>query len=679
MSPSLPIHVDLPIEHVTESLNELAQDLANTASEDLERSEGYNVILNKLKKVLRSLGRPRYSPNLIPSESPPYSSDVDGTFRDIKTDLELLHKEQIALSKAIVRHFNHHQVAIGNLQERVSQVRGEMNDLRVLSPGIRDVYTAIVEDRFDTLDRVDTARTTAEVSGGIATLRSTGRTSRLQGARVLEVTGDPDTSFPGNFGVVRPVEDHDKNPLHAVDPYSEVKYWDFLFSTEPHADPSAIIDGNPDTWYEWQLINVPEGAKKSPPDPGYPDTKGYGWTWEDGTPIYDGTPGKDSLRVTVTIELPEERTANWLVYTPYIPENCDQPIIVEAAYVSRNGADWVPVGKGPWAITAETQIADPTMPGRENFRGKGVWVFPGQPVKFVRLNLAMEEPYDEIVGHLYWIVEYDVVTTIKKHKKFLFITWDHKTETKTEHVIERIEGPQLSRKPLLEASQRGTTESAFMGAVSGAIVGATYGSALGPLGTVLGAIAGLILGGFGILGGQVEQRSVDIRNVTYAEEPGIDVYEDGWRWMVGIREIELEATTYQEESVLVSKPISFAWPIQTVALSVDETIPEALYADDLQTRNKWITYYISIDDGAHWIPISPSEAQPVGEEVLPPKTIRFVQGRNVAPTAHQTVIRVDQPVRQIRFMARLRRGPDETVTPILSGYQLRFVLEEVAQ
>src|SRR5690606_10543863 len=152
------------------------------------RSEGYNVILNKLKKVLRSLGRPRYSPNLIPSESPPYSSDVDGTFRDIKTDLELLHKEQIALSKAIVRHFNHHQVAIGNLQERVSQVRGEMNDLRVLSPGIRDVYTAIVEDRFDTLDRVDTARTTAEVSGGIATLRSTGRTSRLQGARVLEVT-----------------------------------------------------------------------------------------------------------------------------------------------------------------------------------------------------------------------------------------------------------------------------------------------------------------------------------------------------------------------------------------------------------------------------------------------------------------------------------------------------------
>src|SRR5690606_1960728 len=153
----------------------------------------------------------------------------------------------------------------------------------------------------------------------------------------------------------------------------------------------------------------------------------------------------------------------WLVYTPYIPENCDQPIIVEAAYVSRNGADWVPVGKGPWTITAETQIADPTMPGRENFRGKGVWVFPGQPVKFVRLDLAMEEPYDEIVGHLYWIVEYDVVTTIKKHKKFLFITWDHKTETKTEHVIERIEGPQLSRKPLLEASQRGTTESAFMG------------------------------------------------------------------------------------------------------------------------------------------------------------------------------------------------------------------------
>lgn len=675
----MPIRVDLPIEHVTRPLAELRQDVASMAHEDLERSDGYDAILTRVRKAIQSLGRPRYSPNLIPRESPPYSEDVDGAFRDIKADLELLHQEQVALASAIVRHFNHHQVAIGNLQEKVSQVRGEMNDLRVLSPGMRDAYTAVVEDRFDTLDRVDLLRTTAEVSDGIVTLKATGRTSRLSGARVAEITGKPDTSFPGNFGVVRPVENISPDPLAAVDPYSEVKVWDFLFSTESHADPSAILDGNPNTWFEWQLINVPEGAKKTPPARGYPDTKGYGWTWEDGTPIYDGTPGRDRLSVSLLIELPEERTANWLVYSPYIPESCDQPIIVEAAYVSRNGADWVPVGKGPWAITAETQIADPTMPGRENFRGKGVWVFPGQPVKFIRLDLAMEDPYDETVGHLYWIAEYDVVTTTRSHKKFLFITWDHKTETKTEHVVERIEGPRISRAPLMKAAQQGTLDVGLLGLVSGALAGAAYGSALGPVGTLLGAIAGLIVGLAGIIGGKVTEKDVSIQNLTYSQEPGIDVYEDGWRWMVGIRDIALDATTYREEDVLVSRPISFAWPIQTVALSVDEVIPEALYADDLQSRHEWITYYISVDDGAHWIRISPSEAQPVGDQVLPPKTIRFVQGRNVSPTAHQTIIRVEQPVRQIRFMARLRRGQDETITPILSGYQLRFVLEEVGQ
>jgi hypothetical protein len=145
-------------------------------------------------------------------------------------------------------------------------------------------------------------------------------------------------------------------------------------------------------------------------------------------------------------------------------------------------------------------------------------------------------------------------------------------------------------------------------------VGGTLGSAGAWLGRAvpwIGAILALdqLVGGF---------FSINKSSAVLEAKVGFDVFK-GHRSAVGLRDVTLVKTIYENESVVQSIKREFPGYVSKIGLFVDEYIPEHWGAGD------WITYYVSVD-GTNWKSI-PKLADSTLEKSLvlpePTKTIFF--------------------------------------------------------
>lgn len=89
----------------------------------------------------------------------------------------------------------------------------------------------------------------------------------------------------------------------------------------------------------------------------------------------------------------------------------------------------------------------------------------------------------------------------------------------------------------------------------------------------------------------------DTSSLFYSEEGTLEVLT-GERYQIGIRDISLAAIQFVNESQYISTPFEFKEPIRQFILTADHYIPAA-FGD-----GEWIKYYISIDNGVNWIPVT---------------------------------------------------------------------------
>lgn len=118
------------------------------------------------------------------------------------------------------------------------------------------------------------------------------------------------------------------------------------------------------------------------------------------------------------------------------------------------------------------------------------------------------------------------------------------------------------------------------------------GGTLGSIGTWLGRavpVVGAILALDSLVGGFF---SVKKSSKVLEARVGYDVFS-GKRSAIGLRDVTLIKTTYQNESTIQSVKRQFPGLVTKIGLFVDESIPEHWGAGD------WITYYVSTD-GIQW-------------------------------------------------------------------------------
>lgn len=657
--------------------NEQVDDFIERLNEEIEsgklQHEGEILyrFFSGVRALLTKIGKPTMKKRYVYAMSPPRASDINETFREIHNDTRGAFSSHRLLGEAARLNFNYGITERLRLRNKIRKI-GEMVNNYIVTAKNTISRLTIIRDTFVTMDNIDTASisnpASVNMSEGFVCLHASEKIRRTEGAEILDpenLKSNHKEALPGNMFVAYKtnsnIAERVRDKLDS--PESSGEEWDLEWNRDNKTNLDAIFDGQDNTWFEFQMINIPE-KEKLPSG----RTQGHGLHWKDGLEIYHGDRESDHLTLTLVVKLKEATTLNWIHFQPYLPPRSDIKYRVDYVGTSlTNSSDYIPVSSdfenSYVIIGGDSQVADLDFKDREKYTGHGIWTFPTRKAQYIKFEITCESPYDENIAHLYWTVTYETTTT----KRRLF----GKTVTTTE-TTERIPGP-LPEKGEITAKHLGV-EGAIAGAVGVAVgvkAGVIAGSFAGPIGMLIGAGLGFLFGS--LFGTKTEVTRVD------DPEPGLDVYS-GWRWLIGIRELNAYAHKYDRSSTLLTKNLISTKPIGEVSLSVSEFIPEEFYAKDLSTKNQWIRYSLSLDDGKTWHRISPLEHKPVGGEgeVFPNKIISATP--NISPEAQtegKTYVNPEGDVRSIRLMAEFSRPEDiEDMTPILYDYELRILPKE---
>lgn len=140
------------------------------------------------------------------------------------------------------------------------------------------------------------------------------------------------------------------------------------------------------------------------------------------------------------------------------------------------------------------------------------------------------------------------------------------------------------------------------------------------------------------------------------------------RWAIGIKDIYVGAESYQDYAQWISKPHIFPYPIEYLMLRSNHHIPKEIESIKMSGNERYISYYISVDDGQKWYPISPIE-EPFSSFV--PEIFAFNQntkGDLRLPGVHY--LDLDFDPNSVRVKIILQKPYSANTTPVIKNYQL---------
>lgn len=247
------------------------------------------------------------------------------------------------------------------------------------------------------------------------------------------------------------------------------------------------------------------------------------------------------LRCVMKIDFAKPKTMNWFSISPFIPSDKGAtPAVIEKIIVTDD--------KGSISSMAFGESFDST---------KG-YLFPRQSCKTIMIYLSQNVAYETMIGHFFFkqVNTADIAVMNQKNEQ--------------EGI--RIHGPVTSVKNLGVTYDTGSREILYPVASYGDTIkdeDAKKNELFSIPATPTNVHAGL------------EQVSA-------------------YRYVIGLRDVNLASYTFDKESEYVSTPFISATPLTGVELDVDVDIPTIFDA-----ATDWVEYYISIDEGQNWHPIFP--------------------------------------------------------------------------
>lgn len=666
------------ISHASRMYSSQARNVLSDISNDISssnirtQSDLVSILFGRFRDFFVSMGKPTMKKRHIADGTPPQSSIINDTAHEIENDIGLAFDELYMLGYGAATNFDHSVAERTRLRNKLGQANEMLNDYTVTARNTKS-RNIVVQDTFTNLDKIDFSRVvgarakvhtkqglvTLSISGAIDNCNYDGQQAKIvrQGDNNFEGNG-----WPSNFGVVKK-KSGSSGGLDAVlgggDPNEDE--WELVWSPdangERHDNPMSMFDGSPDTWFEYQIINMPDDYKQDP-------CMEYGLKFDDGSYIYYGTPGQDKLTLALTIELPgDPREINWIRVNPYFYSNIygdgskKYTFVIDDIKTSASGteidsfASVLPEGQ-PIIMFADmsTQVAPDDFIDRHKYVGQAVVSFEPRKAQFVRIEMHVDDPYECPIGHIWWEESW---TETSQTTYLLFFKGKQQVTQKAR----RVEGPAISKDLV-----------AYRSLISDIIDAGN--DILGPIGAALGGVIGAVLSVF--VNYETTVTDVEVR-------PRIEACEQGWRWAIGLRDVEIMTHTYAPASSVTS--INYVVPkdIDSVSLSVSELIPDQFWVDNLPTRNEWIRYYLSFDGGNTWTRISPLEHQSIAGTTMPPQVVilNSQQPPELRVPGH-AYVDTDAPARTIMLRADLSRPPgnDSVATPVLYDYTLRISAKE---
>lgn len=586
------------LERQADYLFEKAYEILGDTATEHEVSA---LVADTIQRYYINLGRPLLLKRKAEEGHLPFVEDYNDSVGEITEDISILFNETEKIGDYLSDYFNYAQSEKMRVQHRIRGLSGLVNDLNLIANDSSEngIY---FRDSFDDSTKIEPTMimgTPAQVSTqeGIVTLARGATVNRSENAKIKILQGN------GTSGTHHLVRDVKITQQDGTVENSSV----YVSEQIPNDDATAILDGRPDTIFEYQMVNC---KSKDIIDV----AKGYDFEWAQGKKM------GDKLRLKLVIQLEEAQDINWLNINPYHPPLSKGKVTVYSIRTSEDGFEYLPLYEGGSYVinseintTPQTYRADAIFDGSNDFTGskfagQGVWAFPTRKAKYVEVVLDQNESYEEKIGHT-------VYEKVKKASDGSYIG-------KPTRVRESEMPDTIREAPPGKYSYDSTSD-------------------------IIKRVEGFV----------------------------------GWRYVIGLRDINVMSYQFEEKSEFVSKRFETTEPIKTIMLYANEKIPTS-YLDKIATANDWIQYYISIDD-VNWTRISPQHHQPVSNESFPPKIFEINGNKADLEASFQLYkgyLESEKPVTGVRLKVIMQRPAEleggESTTPILEDYALRVILED---
>jgi hypothetical protein len=316
-------------------------------------------IFTSLQDFYNSIGKPTMK--IRPAWGPPMSSTWNDTMNEVFNDLQTLLNEAQLMSDALNQSFQQVEV----------QRQSFINSIQKIEDMLKDIETKINKkpeeriftDRFINMNNFDVSMV-QDVAADVSKEDQVLMLSRTEAdtwqdyltIRILENSN----GFPGNTHQVRSLSGQLK----------------FYGEDNLHINLAEIIDGNSDTWFEYELFELTPDVVQQ--------TANFGFTYSEGVAWASET--VDSLRLALQIEMPIARTINWINIAPFIPSDKGyNPPVIRSVIVDD--------GKGNYTeVSGKNDV----------FSDEKIYMFPKQKCKRVTILIEQYTPYETLIGHFFF-------------------------------------------------------------------------------------------------------------------------------------------------------------------------------------------------------------------------------------------------------------------------------------
>lgn len=518
----------------------------------------------------------------------PKSEEYEKAMREAERAIQGLYNHVKSLDQMVNRAKEDNKTEYDRLFSLFGRLRNLYADVESLVFGVGRTRTS--SDHFLSDENIDYSRIGGKalrVEGGTVSLPYAEEPLLLNGSvkatiipGVLEF-GDPiiGTESNGFAGNNHEVRVTASDVASGID---ETGRMTFMGAEDRNADLSAILDQDESSWFEYEKIDMRETEKV---------------LLAQGKNLsYEITPGKvepfigkptDGLKLHLLLTLDKKSVVNEIEIYNYVPQNYGATEAVVADILISDGAN------PPTSIFERKPLA-----------GEKIFRFPPREAKSIQIKFVQKNPYPLDYGHIY----YEQIETMKGQK----VVFDKESgRVKPKNPI-RIEGPL----PEIEDMGYIVTEEKTGYGVSYGEQGFSQRRAISVNQTIDRAYS------------KIDRTKIRM---------GVEKIE-ALRYAIGIRDIVIKEAVYETEGELVTKPHYYDEPVERITIETD-----AVMESDAMKQGANVFYFVSVDDGAKWLPIAPANSN---QDISIPRMYR------VGQTDEETsmpVVETTEPIYSLRF------------------------------
>lgn len=311
-----------------------------------------------LEDLYTQIGKPTMQKRL--AWGPPSSEDYNQTIIEIYNDIKTLLSESDTMSKALAESFEQVEIERQILSWQMNDVKDRLKDVNLkMSQNKGEI---IFRDSFmDTKnfdkDMVQDEPAAVNANEGVLSLGKLDAEEFRSGVtvRILEGNG-----LSGNTHQVRALNGTYK----------------FFGQDNMHLDLLTMVDGNSDSWYEYEVFNISDQVKS--------DTIGYGFDYKEGIKWVKEDAG--GLKLYLEIELPLTKTLNWFSLSPFLPSDKGATPSIIRSVVIHDGKGAANEVSGGYDVLSEDKV----------------YIFPRQKCKKITIRIEQPTAYETEVGHFFF-------------------------------------------------------------------------------------------------------------------------------------------------------------------------------------------------------------------------------------------------------------------------------------